>query len=125
MSQPATPLPDDRPLTEHERHLTRWMLEHGTPEAAFYVEQIEHARVVSRCSCGCASIDFSIDNHPKPTGNMEILADFEFGGEDHLCGAFVFAQDGLLAGLEVYGLAVEAPRELPALDELRPLSREV
>jgi hypothetical protein len=52
---------------------------------------------------------------------MEILADFEFGDDDHLCGAFVFQQNGWLAGLEVYGLAIDAPQRLPYPDDLRPL----
>lgn len=52
---------------------------------------------------------------------MQILADFVYGGEDDLCGAFVFAEGGVLAGLEVYGLAVDAPKELPAPEVLRPL----
>jgi hypothetical protein len=41
---------------------------------------------------------------------MHILADFIFGTDEELSGIFVWEQSGVLAGLEVYGLAGDAPR---------------
>jgi hypothetical protein len=125
MQENTAPIPDDRPLTIDEYQLTRWMLEHGTPEARTFLPQLEQARVVSRCPCGCASIDFAIGGKDRPMGNMQILADFLFGGDNDLSGAFDFAMSGLLAGLEVYGLPVEAPKVLPLPEALRPLSDPV
>jgi hypothetical protein len=122
MLERTSSIPEDRPLTDEERRLTRWMLEHGTPDAATFLVQLQTARVISRCPCGCASIDFSIAGQPRPFGPLQILADFEFGDENNLCGAFVFAVNGVLAGLEVCGYAVDAPRELPKTELLRPLS---
>ena len=52
------PTQQDRPLTEQERSLVRWLLEHGNPDAAEFLPQLADAWVVSRCGCGCASIDF-------------------------------------------------------------------
>jgi hypothetical protein len=98
------------------------MLEHGNAEAAAYLEQLSMARVVSGCDCGCASINFEIDGRPKPVGGLRILGDYLFGDDPSLCGAFVFEIDGVLAGLEVYGLAVPAPSILPTPEELRPLA---
>ena len=100
------------------------MLEHGSAEAAQYLTQLESARVVSRCPCGCASVDFAIEGRVPPPGvPIGILADFEYRTpEDHLCGAFVFEKAGALAGLEVWsidGLAI--PSALPAIEQLRPL----
>ncbi len=115
----AEPIPDHRPLTDHERQLVRWMLEHGSPGSGQFLEQLERAQVVSRCPCGCASIDFEIDECLPPSTGMRILGDFEFGDETNLCGAFVFEKGGVLAGLEVYGLAVNAPSVLPNPTELR------
>jgi hypothetical protein len=112
---------ENRSLTEQEYRLVRWMLEHGKPEALRYIEQLDHARVASRCYCGCASINFAIDDLVPPGGDTEVLADFEFGEEVQLCGAFVFARDGKLAGLEVCGYAVDAPRILPNVEKLRPV----
>ena len=115
----------NRNLTSEERTLVRWMLEHGGPDAAQFLPQLERAQVLpTRCPCGCASIDFSIDGQPKPTGGLRPLADFVFGSGDDLSGIFVFEQSGVLAGLEVYGMAGDAPRTLPNPDSLRPFADE-
>ncbi len=55
---------------------------------------------------------------------MHVLADFIFGTDEELRGIFVWEQGGVLAGLEVYGLAGDAPKTLPSPDSLRPLSDE-
>jgi hypothetical protein len=110
----------NRDLTSEERHLVRWMLEHGEPEALQFLPQLERAQVLpTRCPCGCASINFSIDGQPQSSGNMELIADFLYGGQSDLYGAFLFVQEGRLSGLEVYGLAVDSPKTLPSPDVLR------
>lgn len=110
----------DRELTADERELTRWMLENGTLEASEFLEQLKHARVCSVCPCGCASVNFKIEGMEEPTGGLRILGDFIFGEGEELAGVFVFEQDRILAGIEVYGLAGDAPRHLPLSSELRP-----
>jgi hypothetical protein len=110
----------DRPLTSGEKQLIRWMLEHGNPEAQPFLSQLEKAKATSwRCPCGCASINLSIDSLPEPSGGLHILADFIFGSDADLSGVFVFEKSGVLAGLEVYGLASEAPKILPLPGALR------
>jgi hypothetical protein len=61
------PLPEDRPLSTKESSLVQWMLEHGNPDSACFLTQVDEARVVSRCPCGCASIDFAIGGFVPPT----------------------------------------------------------
>ena len=81
------PIEDRRPLTQRERELTQWMLENsGHPDAPKYLEQLEHARVVSRCPCGCASVDFEVDGYERPTGGLHILGDYLVGQGDKLYG---------------------------------------
>ena len=102
------------------------MLEHGTPEAQAFLSQLEKAKATAwHCPCGCASINLSIDGLPEPSGGLHILADFIFGADDDLSlsGAFVFEKSGVLAGLEVYGLAGEAPKTLPLPASLRSFSK--
>jgi hypothetical protein len=111
---------DERSLTDAEYQLAQWMLEHGEPEAKTFLPQLRQARVVTRCPCGCASIDFEIAGLPRPTGGLRILADFLCGGENDLSGVFIFERDGVLAGIEVYGLAGDAPKTLPEHASLRP-----
>ena len=112
-----------REMTREERNLVRWMLEHGSPDAFQFLSQLERAKVLpTRCPCGCASIDFSIDGKPSPAGPLRPIADFVFGSNSDLSGIFVFEQAGVLAGLEVYGLAGDAPKSLPSPDSLRPFA---
>lgn len=113
----------NRQLTSAEKQLIRWMLEHGKSGAQAFLPQLEKAQVTpNRCPCGCASIDFTIDGFPEPLGGLHILADFVFGTDDDLSGIFVFEKSGVLAGLEVYGLAADAPKTLPSSDSLKQIS---
>jgi hypothetical protein len=102
--------------------LTRWMIEHGNCDRDRFLSQLEAARVCSQCTCGCASIDFQIGDHPiNSKSGLQILGDFIYGDEQAcLFGAFVFAQDDWLAGLEVYSMSGEIPTVLPAPESLRP-----
>lgn len=109
----------DRELTDNERRLVRWMLEHGGAEAEPFLGQLDEARVRSwHCPCGCASLNFAINGHPPPTGSTRPIADFLFGHEHDLSGVFVYEQDGILAGLRIYGLAGEPSETLPSPETL-------
>jgi hypothetical protein len=113
----------NRQLTDHEYRLVRWMLEHGSSEAAAFLSQLDLAEVTAwRCPCGCASIDFQIRGRPKAPPGVHPIADFLFGDEENLSGIFVYEKDGVLSGLEVYGLAGEAPKFLPEPKVLRPFA---
>jgi hypothetical protein len=56
---------------------------------------------------------------------MDVVSDYWWRtAEGHVCGAFVFVRDGLLAGLEVWsvdGGLPEAP--LPDVESLRPIDQ--
>lgn len=110
----------NRTLTERERELAEWMLRHGTAEALGYLDQLRRAQVTPwKCECGCASINFQIDGHPPAPPGVHMLGDFTFGPEGGESGAFIYSCEGILSGLEVYGLAGDAPKELPRPDDLR------
>jgi hypothetical protein len=99
------------------------MLEHGGPKAAAFLSQLELAEVTPwKCECGSASISSLIRGYPEAPPGVRPVADFVFGEGDALAGIFVFENNGILAGLEVYGLAGDAPAQLPDPTELRPLS---
>jgi hypothetical protein len=116
----------NRPLTTAEDALIRWMLEHAGPEAKAFLEQLEQAQVTPwRCECGCASLGLSINGYPPPTGPLYPLADFVFGADENLSGIFVYKKSGVLGGLEIYGLAGDAPKTLPLPELLRPFSAAV
>ena len=116
MSHAKPPILEDRDLTSEETALIDWMLAHGTSEAAYFAPQLGRARVCSRCPCGCASIDLSIDGKRPTDFRMRVLGDFQWqNAAGNLFGAFVFEQDGLLAGLDLWSVdGKETPRHLPS-----------
>jgi hypothetical protein len=110
----------NRPLTDTERGLARWMLEHGAADAKQYLVQLEVAEVTPwRCRCGCASIQFEIKGYAKASPGVHALGDFVMGEGDEQSAAFIYSDGGLLSGIEVYGLAGDAPRVLPRPEDLR------
>lgn len=109
-----------RPLTIEERHLAKWMLENGSAEAQQYLQQMDLAEATSwKCPCGCASINFRVKGHPEPPPSVHILGDYLLGTRENLSGAFIFSSEGVLSGIELYGLSGDAPRVLPHPEELR------
>ncbi len=117
-----TSIPEDRPLTAEERWLARWMLEHGTPDARRFLPHLERARVVSRCPCGCATIELQVDGFPLPAeGGIRSLGDFSFEDGDEVSAVFIYQRGGVLAGIEVYALSGDVPRVLPTPEVLQPM----
>jgi hypothetical protein len=113
----------NRPLTDAEKDLARWMLGHGTEEAKQYLEQLELAEVTPwRCRCGCASINFQIKGYAEAPPGAHILGEFLLNDGDYPGGIFIYSSGGLLKGIDVYGLAGDAPRVLPRPEDLSPSS---
>jgi hypothetical protein len=108
-----------RSLTNVERDLARWLLEHGAPGSQRYLAQLDAALATAwRCPCGCASFNLQVDAEPVDPAGAFIVADFLF--DAGRAGVFVFQKDGLLAGIEVCGHGIDAPATLPGPGSLRP-----
>jgi hypothetical protein len=119
--QPECDPTRDRELTAEERHLLRWMLEHGGAEAAPFLSQVDQVRVTSfRCPCGCASINLRAPGRDEPSGGIRPVAEFVIRDGDEVSGAFVYVQSGQLGGIEVYGGTGDAPKRLPSPAQLHP-----
>ena len=123
----ATSIPEDRVLTVQECELVRWLLEHGNENAKSFLVHLESAKVISRCYCGCASINFAVANKVPTAASFQVLSDFQWESpEGHLFGVFVFARNDLLSGLEVWSIDGQStPTSLPAIENLKPLGSEV
>jgi len=122
----ATSIPEDRPLTQAEAALVRWLLEHGTDEGQALLPQLDRARVVSRCSCGCASVDFSIDRKvASPRSGMSVVSDYRWDSpEGFLFGVFAYAREGLLSGIDLWSIDGRATAStLPETTQLRPIDK--
>src|SRR5688572_30118373 len=125
MNQPdiVGEIPENRPLSTDERRLTEWLLRNGSGSGASYLEQLAAARVVSRCGCGCASINFSVGDggwHSRGS-EIEIVSDYHWSdAAGRKFGIFVFAKRRMLAGFEVWSIDGHAmPTSLPAISELK------
>jgi hypothetical protein len=114
-------IPVERDLTAEERELIRWLLLHGSPGAHNYLAQVDVARVVGRCSCGCPSVDLSVDGiGPDRAAGMVSLSDWLWPTpEGPLFGLVLFATDGRLACLEAWSVdGIATPKRWPEPEEL-------
>lgn len=110
----------NRPLTPEEYRLARWLLEHGSGDAAAFLAQLEKAEITPcRCKCGCASISFQIKGLPEAPPGVNVLSEYFFGSTEELYGIFIFENDGILSGIEVFGYGVDNPTYLPTPEMLR------
>ena len=111
-----------RNLTQEEYLLAKWLLENGNGQARDFLGQLEDAEATTwKCECGCASFNFKIRGMTLAEPGVTILSDYVFGSEENMAGVFIFSSGGILKGLEVYGLAGDAPARLPEPSELVPM----
>ena len=123
LARPVNEDQNNRDLSANEHRLVQWMLEHGSAEAREFLPQLAVARVTPwRCECGCASFHLFIPGYRLPSGGVHPIADFVFGTGTEHSGIFAYEQGGTLSGVEVYGLAGDAPSTLPTPDMLQPFS---
>ena len=96
-------IPDHRDLAPNERALLEWLLENGSPEAAAYKAQLAAVRVVSRCSCGCPSIDLAVgDTNFRTVGPTTLLCDAHWHSPEGISlMVTLHAREGALSELEV------------------------
>jgi len=59
-------------LTEDERTLLKWLIEHGSSEAQGFFTQFEQASVVGQCGCGCPTINLGIAGALTSTTRMGV-----------------------------------------------------
>jgi len=115
---------EDRLLTDSERTLLRWLLEHGDSGAHDFIPQIDLVRVAGQCGCGCATVDLAVDGFKGRKKGMSAVADFFYRTPlGSLCGAIVFVSGKRLTCLEIWSVdGQEVPSVLPAVDRLYPAS---
>ena len=112
-------MPTGKPITAEQRRIVLRLLDQIGPAGNAYGAQLNGAFVVPGCGCGCPSFDFesvggSLAPPPYPTRH---LADgYAQSHDGHDLGLILWAEEGRLLGLEVYGYEPIEPFELPALD---------
>jgi hypothetical protein len=115
--------PENRPLTTDERSLLEWLILNGSRSAAKYAPQIPRVSVVSRCTCGCPTIDLAVDGK-HADGGSELVADFVGKSpEGRQVGVILHCRGGQISELEGYAIdEVTGTFGLPRPDDLVALS---
>jgi hypothetical protein len=122
----AGTIPVDRPLSEQELAIGRWLLMHSDPPVSSFIPQLDVARVTGHCGCGCPTVHLSIPQgteRAEPRDNPIGEAIGEVDGK--MVGVMLLQRDGHLTCLEIYDLSeIEHPYGLPSLDSLRPFEAQ-
>jgi hypothetical protein len=80
MSENTNPCrePLNRELTQPERSLIRWLIEHSyVKDANRLMPQVDRLSVVSKCTCGCPTIDFALDGEPVARKGEQCISDWD------------------------------------------------
>jgi hypothetical protein len=117
----ATPrlIPEARPLTGRERLLLAELLRHGTRHADAFAGQVPRVSVVSRCSCGCPTLDLAVDGRTASPGSPSTILAGAAGvsPEGVPFEIILHGREGMLSELEVYAPAgADGPFTLPGVE---------
>jgi hypothetical protein len=111
---------EDRPISEQETSIVDWLLGNAAKQGPLWhlASGVPGLRVVGRCDCGCASVDFEKDGqsasaHPIADAVGETPAGLKVG-------VILWGRADAVTGLEVYELDVGSASALPPLESLKP-----
>lgn len=116
-----SPIPDARPLRPEERRLIEWLLEHGTPSVAAYAAQLGFTTVVSRCACGCPTIDLAVDGRAAALSSGSLILADVMGvtPEGVRVAVILHSREGLLSELEIISAAgYEGKFSVPRIEDM-------
>jgi hypothetical protein len=75
--------------------------------------------VISKCKCGCPTVNFALDSDPVPGKGSTVISDYLGTVEGQDVGVMLFANEGRLYSLEVYSYAgSDQPFGLPKIESL-------
>lgn len=108
-----------RAVTREEAAIIEWLLRHGEEGAERFCVQIETLKIASRCTCGCPTVHFELENNQTSRKGERLVSDHlgTVDGED--VGVMLFELNGRLSTLEVYSCAgADKSFSLPKLEDL-------
>jgi hypothetical protein len=109
-----------RPLTEQECDLVRWLIEHSHLDSSRLLSQIERLSVAEKCSCGCPTVYFALDGVPVTRKGEQLISDWRAEVDGNGVGVMLFQTDDGVSSLEVYSIAgTDKPFGLPAIGSIR------
>ena len=110
----------NRALTGYERDLIRWLIEHShRNDARRLLPQIDRLTVVSKCTCGCPTIDFALDGAPVDPKGETCISDWSAEVEGMPVYVQLWQSDDRICSLEVGSLpGTDQPFGLPAIESI-------
>jgi len=113
---------DRRDLTSDERDMLEWLLANGYEGASAFTSQLAQVKVISRCACGCPTIDLAVgEKHERTSGSSTILADaVGYSPEGVKVDVILHARDGQLSELEFVSHDDTTAFTLPKIEALHP-----
>jgi hypothetical protein len=108
---------EHRNLSVKEVDLIKWLL--VTTNNLQFVEQIENAKVVSKCGCGCHTIDLQVEGYEAEAKPSVLnLSAQGLSPENVPVDVVLHVRHGLISELEVYALDGTEEFDLPKIDTL-------
>jgi len=109
-----------RPLTQHERDLVRWLIEHSfVKDATRFLPQVDKLSVVSKCNCGCPTIDFALDGVPVARKGERFISDWLAEVNGMPVYVQLWVSNDQINSLEVGSLpGTDQPFGLPAIESM-------
>ncbi len=96
--------PFPRPLNVREAEILEFMLSAGFPGDEVLREQASRALVIEQCTCGCATIDFSLEPDAPVAPEIQgapLVQTRARDMDEHPVGLMLFVRDGRLTSLEI------------------------
>jgi hypothetical protein len=107
-----------RNLSTKEINLIEWLL--INTKHSELIEQIENAKVISKCNCGCPTVDLEVANVDNQSINFHLSAS-GYSPEGIPVGVILHVRNGVLSELEAYSEDGTKVFDLPEADKLKIL----
>lgn len=112
--------PLKRQLTQEERELVTWLVEHSRIDATRLLPQIDRLSVAGRCTCGCPTVDFALDGVPVERKGEQLISDWLAEVDGEPVGVMLFQTNDRISTLDVYSLAgIETAFGLPRIASIK------
>ena len=106
---------EHRDLSAREVDLIRWLL--TITNHSEFIEQIGKTRVITKCGCGCRTIDLQVEGYEAKSGALNLSAQ-GFSPEGVPVDVILHVRHGLISELEVYAMDGSKEFALPEVDSL-------
>jgi hypothetical protein len=110
----------NRPLTQQECDLVRWLVEHSfVKDASRLLPQVDRLSVVAKCTCGCPTIDFALDGEPVAGKGEQCISDWLADVNKMPVYVMLWQSNDRISTLEVGSLpGTDQPFGLPAIESI-------